>query len=118
MNKLYLLLLVLVPSTVFGQTGRWGLIINSQTKQCARFWEGSACEQVVVPSGWKPAFPNWLEKEQTYQLTFGDKKCSWLGSEPDKCCQELGLKFEPNFKAESKKTKLAEDPNSMCYQIQ
>ena len=108
---------LMLASVAQAQSSRWGLIVNPTTKQCARFWEGSECEKVTVPTGWQSLFPAWMEKEQTYRLQFGEKSCTWSGTAPDKCCEALGLKFDKDYKAPSKKTGLETNPNSMCYQV-
>ena len=109
--------LLFFSAQAYAQSGRWGIIINENSKACARFWEGNACSRVKVPDQWKAILPVWSDEKQALTLTYETKSCSLGLLSSEQCCKELGFTFDSNFRAPQEKTALSDDPRSECFQL-
>ncbi|MEX2017157.1 MAG: hypothetical protein WD876_01660 [Candidatus Pacearchaeota archaeon] len=69
---------------------RWGIAINSETKECAGYWAGDEFSRYILPSGWESFYPDY-EKGSIIETDFGE--CNFTRYDEEQCCKSLGLTF-------------------------
>lgn len=94
-----------------------GVMLNKETKGCASYFSGDECTKVELPQGWTPAPSSWDDSRAGFFIKQGDKETRWRPGQEERCCTELGYKFDPSAKLISKPSGKEKDPNSACYQI-
>jgi hypothetical protein len=91
LSALLLASVIAWTSPLLAAPAQWGIAINSQTKECAAFWEGDEFVRYSLKDGWKDYYPG--DSDAGYGIVTEFGRCAFEIHNEKTCCDQLKLTF-------------------------